>query len=60
MVDLDPKIKNVVIEMLGVTSVDSVIRFCEENGIKGQCLELLKNEKKHCELSQSLFSSPQK
>jgi len=58
--DMDPKLKSVVIEMLAVSSVDSVIRFCEENGIGGRCLEILKSEKRHCELSQSFMADMQK
>ena len=54
--DIDPKLKNYVIEMLSVSTVDSVISFCEENGVDGRLVDLLKTEKHHCEMTQLRFS----
>ncbi|MCJ8270577.1 MAG: hypothetical protein MJK04_14395 [Psychrosphaera sp.] len=52
--NIDNKLKDIIIEMLKMTSIDTVIQFCEESGIEGECLELLRSEQQHSEISRLL------
>ncbi len=52
--NVDNKLKEIIIEMLKMTSIDTVIQFCEESGIEGDCLDMLRSEQQHSEISRML------
>jgi hypothetical protein len=53
-VNIDNKLKEIIIEMLKITSIGNVIQFCEESGIEGDCLDMLRSEQQHSEISRML------
>jgi hypothetical protein len=56
----DSKVKDVIIEMLTIATIETVIHFCEESGIDDECVEILKNEQQHSQLSRMYFNGSQK